>query len=394
MTRQRTLSEQNPDRMGDAYEYVLFSEGKTHTFEIALCHDYDPGAGSVVSICYDQQCSVLTGRLLTLKQLSQEFDYARISKDQFLAKPELLEDRDLYVRFRSRYFGWDNGSLALASLAIYRKTLIDSASKAPSSQPSGWRRWWGRGGGVRSRTTTSDSYTTNTTGAPSIASDMLAHEKITSFNDQEKGRLMRATSEPLRSATPESDLPSSPALSTAGTITADTTEQAIHGDKAQKHYAKTLRLTSDQLKQLPLKKGSNTLSFTVQSSFSGVAVVVARIFLWESDFQVVISDIDGTITKSVTFLLCSLRDANASLRSDALGHVFTMIGRDWTHPGVAKLYTDIASNGYRFMYLTSRAIGQADQTREYLRGIHQNGYNLPEGPVIMSPDRLLTSLHR
>ena len=81
-------------------------------------------------------------------------------------------------------------------------------------------------------------------------------------------------------------------------------------------------------------------------------------------------------------------------RSDALGHVFNMIGRDWTHPGVAKLYTDIASNGYRFMYLTSRAVGQADQTREYLRGIHQDGYELPEGPVIMSPDRLFTSLHR
>lgn len=81
-------------------------------------------------------------------------------------------------------------------------------------------------------------------------------------------------------------------------------------------------------------------------------------------------------------------------RSDALGHVFTMIGRDWTHLGVAKLYTDIASNGYKMMYLTSRAIGQADTTREYLRGIVQNNFTLPEGPVIMSPDRLMTSLHR
>lgn len=41
-----------------------------------------------------------------------------------------------------------------------------------------------------------------------------------------------------------------------------------------------------------------------------------------------------------------------------------MIGRDWTHLGVAKLYTDIARNGYKMMYLTSRAIGQADTTRE------------------------------
>jgi len=71
-----------------------------------------------------------------------------------------------------------------------------------------------------------------------------------------------------------------------------------------------------------------------------------------------------------------------------------MIGRDWTHLGVAKLYTDITRNGYKVMYLTSRAIGQADATRDYLKGIKQNNYQLPEGPVIMSPDRLMASLHR
>ena len=83
-----------------------------------------------------------------------------------------------------------------------------------------------------------------------------------------------------------------------------------------------------------------------------------------------------------------------SCRSDGLGHVFAMIGRDWTHLGVAKLYTDICRNGYKIMYLTSRAIGQADATRDYLKGIKQNNYQLPEGPVIMSPDRLMASLHR
>jgi phosphatidate phosphatase LPIN len=90
-----------------------------------------------------------------------------------------------------------------------------------------------------------------------------------------------------------------------------------------------------------------------------------------------VSDIDGTITKS-----------------DALGHVFTLIGRDWTHIGVAKLYSDIRRNGYKIMYLTSRAIGQADSTRDYLKNINQNNRTLPEGPVIMSPDRLMASLHR
>ncbi len=87
-------------------------------------------------------------------------------------------------------------------------------------------------------------------------------------------------------------------------------------------------------------------------------------------------------------------DRMAVCRSDALGHVFAAIGRDWTHLGVAKLYTDITNNGYKIMYLTSRAIGQADSTRDYLKGISQGNYQLPDGPVIMSPDRLMASLHR
>jgi phosphatidate phosphatase LPIN len=71
-----------------------------------------------------------------------------------------------------------------------------------------------------------------------------------------------------------------------------------------------------------------------------------------------------------------------------------MIGRDWTHIGVAKLYTDIVANGYHILYLTSRSVGQADMTRGYLNGVVQDGYKLPKGPVIMSPDRTMAALRR
>ena len=71
-----------------------------------------------------------------------------------------------------------------------------------------------------------------------------------------------------------------------------------------------------------------------------------------------------------------------------------MIGRDWTHIGVAKLYADIVANGYNILYLTSRSVGQADTTRTYLNGISQEGYRLPKGPVIMSPDRTIAALRR
>lgn len=81
-------------------------------------------------------------------------------------------------------------------------------------------------------------------------------------------------------------------------------------------------------------------------------------------------------------------------RSDVLGHVLNTIGRDWTHLGVAKLYTDIVANGYNILYLTSRSVGQADTTRSYINGILQEGYKLPKGPVIMSPDRTIAALRR
>jgi phosphatidate phosphatase LPIN len=149
---------------------------------------------------------------------------------------------------------------------------------------------------------------------------------------------------------------------------------APHSPEARKSehktYAKTLRLTSEQLRALNLKPGANTMSFTVNRS-----KCEAYMFYWTHDVPIVISDIDGTITKS-----------------DALGHVLNMIGRDWTHQGVAKLYTDIVNNGYNIFYLTSRSVGQADTTRAYLNGVVQD--RLPKGPVIMSPDRTIAALRR
>lgn len=50
-------------------------------------------------------------------------------------------------------------------------------------------------------------------------------------------------------------------------------------------------------KALHLKSGANTITFSL--SASGVIACTARIFLWDSTDLVVVSDIDGTITKCV-----------------------------------------------------------------------------------------------
>lgn len=143
-----------------------------------------------------------------------------------------------------------------------------------------------------------------------------------------------------------------------------------------KTYFKTLRLTLDQLQHLGLQYGENHLRFKV--AYGLTAEVEALCFLWKLNIPIVISDIDGTITKL-----------------DALGHIMNLVGRDWTHPGVARLFQDIRQNGYNIIYLTARLVGQLDATRQYLKGISQDmNTRLPAGPVLLSPDRTFAALKR
>ncbi|ANQ07755.1 Uncharacterized protein PCOAH_00019590 [Plasmodium coatneyi] len=152
-----------------------------------------------------------------------------------------------------------------------------------------------------------------------------------------------------------------------------------HGDEKIKiRYRKSLRPTSEQLQSLNLKEGANTITFLVTSSLQGTKSINGTIYLWKKNAKIVISDVDGTIT-----------------RSNVLGHIMPIVGKDWSHVGVSQLFNKINNNGYHILYLTARAIGQADSTREYLFRFKRNDNNkLPDGPLILSPDRLFPSFKR
>ena len=109
----------------------------------------------------------------------------------------------------------------------------------------------------------------------------------------------------------------------------------------------------------------------------GKSELRAYLYLVRWDHKLVVSDIDGTITKS-----------------DVLGHLGQLLGYDWTHSGVAGLFNAIAKNGYSLLYLSSRSIAQASLTRDYLHSLRQDGFEMPRGPVIISPDGLFPSLYR
>lgn len=131
-------------------------------------------------------------------------------------------------------------------------------------------------------------------------------------------------------------------------------------------FLKTLRPTSEQLQCMKLKDGDNLLEFKVydraqllRAEQAGaerpapVASMSCTLWLWSCHVKIVVSDVDGTITKS-----------------DVWGHVTYFLGRGgaWTHEGVAELFSRISANGYKVLYLTSRAIGQVEDTKNYLFG--------------------------
>ncbi|KAF4513935.1 UNVERIFIED_CONTAM: hypothetical protein B566_EDAN018306 [Ephemera danica] len=142
-------------------------------------------------------------------------------------------------------------------------------------------------------------------------------------------------------------------------------------------YRKSLRLSSEQIGSLMLKEGANEVVFSVTTAYQGTSRCKCHVYRWRWDDKIVISDIDGTITKS-----------------DVLGHILPIVGKDWAQSGVAQLFTKIKNNGYRLLYLSARAIGQARVTREYLKSIKQGDLSLPEGPLLLSPTSLISAFHR
>ena len=120
-------------------------------------------------------------------------------------------------------------------------------------------------------------------------------------------------------------------------------------------FRKSFSPTSDQLKKLGLKYGRNEIRFSVTSRYQGTHTLVTDLYLWESDTRIVISDVDGTIT-----------------RSDILGQLMPIFGKDWSHTGVTELFMNIEKNNYKVLYLTARAIGQSEQTKEYLKKLSQS----------------------
>uniref|UniRef100_A0A8C0BTB7 phosphatidate phosphatase n=1 Tax=Buteo japonicus TaxID=224669 RepID=A0A8C0BTB7_9AVES len=303
----------------------------------------------------------LCGGLTDNKEITkEEFLEHAVTYQQFVDNPAIIDDPNLVVKIGNKYYNWTTAGPLLLAMQAFQKPLpkatVESImrDKMPKKGGRWWFSWRGRNSTIKEETKPEQGMSgSGLTGEDSSQMSMANRIKDESSSSDEDPRAAKQNLGSLQT--------NSSHLSLLSGIS----------------YKKTLRLTSDQLKSLNLKNGPNDVTFSVTTQYQGTCRCEGTIYLWNWDDKVVISDIDGTIT-----------------RSDTLGHILPTLGKDWTHQGIAKLYHKVSQNGYKFLYCSARAIGMADMTRGYLHWVNERGTVLPQGPVLLSPSSLFSAFHR
>nr|XP_040127232.1 phosphatidate phosphatase LPIN1 isoform X5 [Ictidomys tridecemlineatus] len=298
----------------------------------------------------------LCGGLSDHREITKDaFLEQAVSYQQFVDNPAIIDDPNLVVKIGNKYYNWTTAAPLLLAMQAFQKPLpkatVESImrDKMPKKGGRWWFSWRGRNTTIKEESKPEQCLAGkgHSTGEQPSQLSMATRIKHESSSSDEE-----------HAAAKPSSVSHLPLLSNVS-------------------YKKTLRLTSEQLKSLKLKNGPNDVVFSVTTQYQGTCRCEGTIYLWNWDDKVVISDIDGTIT-----------------RSDTLGHILPTLGKDWTHQGIAKLYHKVSQNGYKFLYCSARAIGMADMTRGYLHWVNERGTVLPQGPLLLSPSSLFSALHR
>ncbi|KAK1891525.1 Phosphatidate phosphatase LPIN1 [Dissostichus eleginoides] len=297
----------------------------------------------------------LCGGLTDNREIERDqFQERAISYKQFSENPSLIDDPNLVVKIGNKYYNWNTAAPVMLAMQVYQKPLPQASVEniMKEKMPKKGGRWWFS---WRSRNSDSKSESVTDGGGDSGESS-LTMPSMNSTKDESS-----SSDEDNRSSNQASGSCQPEPLVSPGSV----------------FYKKTLRLNSEQLASLQLKEGANEVVFSVTTQYQGTCRCHGTIYLWSWDDKIVISDIDGTIT-----------------RSDTLGHILPTLGKDWTHQGIARFYHKVSQNGYKFMFCSARAIGMADMTRGYLHWVNERGTMLPMGPVLLSPSSLFSALHR
>nr|CBN80930.1 Lipin-3 [Dicentrarchus labrax] len=303
---------------------------------------------------------------VSMSLCGQEGDTSQITKEKFMEhivtyqdfanNPGIIEDPSLVICINSNYYNWAVAAPMVLSMTTFQKNLPKSTVErlVKDKMPKKSGRWWFS---WRRR-------------------DMDSNQQKNSKDEQEEP--LAGVSSTVQATLDDIDSDEVAGLGRKATIAPSLSTETLNTTQCiNQIYRKSLRLTSEQIERLNLREGANKVVFSVTTQYQGTCRCEAAIYLWNWSDRVIISDIDGTITKS-----------------DALGHILPQFGKDWTHKGIAKLYHKIHQNGYKFLYCSARAIGMAAITKDYLQWVNDKGTVLPKGPVLLAPSSLFSALHR
>ncbi|XP_051554105.1 phosphatidate phosphatase LPIN2-like isoform X2 [Myxocyprinus asiaticus] len=308
----------------------------------------------------------LCGGLSENGEISKEkFMEYLITYHEFAENPAIIDNPNLVVKIGNRYYNWTLAAPLILSLQAFQKNLPKATEEAwvKERMPKKSGRWWFWRKRADSTIKQSES-----TGKLEIKQSQM----------EEGGSPLSMESHARKVDTRDtSSDEEGKEVSAAASSMERKVQSEPHGQTSTHSYRKSLRLSSDQIASLKLKEGPNDVTFSITTQYQGTCRCEGTIYLWNWDDKVVISDIDGTITKS-----------------DVFGQILPQFGKDWTHQGIAKLYHSVAENGYKFLYCSARAIGMADMTRGYLQWVNDRGSILPRGPLMLSPSSLFSAFHR
>ncbi|NWX88439.1 LPIN3 phosphatase, partial [Nothoprocta pentlandii] len=336
----RSDAEQNPKPVADPSSTLCVQLPSGLPAESPMDLESDVMPSIALSLC---------GGLGGSRQLPHEkFMEHIISYQEFAENPGIIDDPNLVILLNKKYYNWAVAAPMVLSLQAFQKNIPESTIDrlVKEKMPKKSSRWWFSWRRQEYPTEEVCLYHGLHGKVERLFPPLCREEEVLSSDD-----------EPLD--------------------VGDLLAKDASAHKSLPTYKKSLRLSSKQIERLNLQDGPNEVAFSVTTQYQGTCRCEATIYLWNWDDKVVISDIDGTITKS-----------------DALGHILPHLGKDWTHHGIAKLFHKIHLNGYKFLYCSARAIGMAHITKGYLKWVSEQGCALPKGPILLAPSSLFSAFHR
>ena len=265
-----------------------------------------------------------------------EFINKVVSKDEFFKDPwKIINNPNLAIKYRNQIFTSKVIIPMMFSQLVYGQPLPEEIVNKLTEGQDGHLFW---------KTKHKDAYRIDLEQLSQGSTENDSENKILNYNSD--GGIV---SDKFNSINDDN----------LSDVSSNSSEKNI---KKKFRMKKSSKLPSHILEKMDLKEGMNEIQYIVDGF-----TINSNIYLWNYSDKIVISDFDGTVT-----------------RSDVIGQIGVYFGIDWTHKYIAKLYSHIVNNGYKMLYVTARTMYMQSSTKNSLNNIKQDGFSMPVGPMMMN----------